>query len=304
MGWWVMQSERADRLAMPVKIERVALFGQAPNVGERVACSVRMRHVGEREVRADLELVANGRVWAKIDGWEDRRFDSDDPVWAVLMYPERNVLAVPQEGGYVTVTEHWRAAASRELMMRRYLGERERIAHEQVGLRGRRGWLLGRIAIKDAVRQHLWRRDAKPIWPVEIEVGNDPSGRPTVTTTHAVDLRVSVSHKDELAVAIVADGCDVGIDIERIAPRSDAFTGIAFTPGELALGGDRDLDEWLTRVWAAKEAVGKARGTGVTNPKQLEVRAADGDRLTIEHDIVDTRREGDYVIAWTRRNLS
>src|SRR5271167_3223967 len=121
---------------MPMRIGRVALFGPDPGVGERAACRVRMRHIGEREVRADLELVVAGRVWAKIDGWEDRRFESDDLVWAVLQYPESNALALPQAGGYVTATEHWRSAASRELMMRRYLCERERIAHDAVGLRG------------------------------------------------------------------------------------------------------------------------------------------------------------------------
>jgi phosphopantetheinyl transferase (holo-ACP synthase) len=300
MGWWVMQTETRDRLAMPVKIERVALFGPDPTVGERVACSVRIRNVGEREVRADLELIANGRVWARIDSWEDRRFDSDDQVWDVLRYPETHALAVPQPGGYVTATEHWRGAASRELMMRRYLNERERAVHEQVGPRGRRGWLLGRIAIKDAVRLHRWERGAGPIFPVEIEVGNEPSGRPTV----AGNLRVSVAHKDDLAVAIVGDACDVGIDIERIAPRNDSFAHIAYTSAELALGAGRDRDEWLARLWTAKEAVGKVRGTGMTDPKRLVVREVDGDRLVIDDEIVDTRRDGDYMIAWTRRNLS
>ena len=294
MGWWVMQTERVDRLAMPVKIDRIALYAPDPAVGERVACRVRIRHVGEREVRADLELAARGRVWAKIDGWEDRRFDSDDAVWRVLMYPEDHVLAEPR-GDYALVTEHWRAAASRELMMRRYLGERERAAHDALGPRGRRGWLLGRIAAKDAVRLELWRAGKRPIWPVEIAIDNDAQGRPFVVGR---DLAISIAHKDDVAVAIVGEGCDVGIDVERIAPRTGAFADIAYTPAELALGSG---DEWLTRLWAAKEAVAKARGTGITDPKQFEVRAKDGDRLAIGEYTVDTARDGDHVIAWTRR---
>jgi acyl transferase domain-containing protein len=296
MGWWVMQTATHDRLAMPVRIERIALFADHPCAGERLSCRVRMRHIGEREVRADLELFSGTRVWARITSWEDRRFDSDDAVWSVLMYPETNVLAVPHDGGYVTVTEHWRGAASRELMMRRYLGERERAAQEQVGPRGRRGWLLGRIAIKDAVRLHRWRAGKQPLWPVEIEVRNEPSGRPIVD-----GVRVSVSHKDDIAVAIVDDSRDVGIDIERIEPRTGTFAGIAYTDAELALGGRRDRDEWQTRLWAAKEAVGKALGTGVTDPKKLQVTHADGDRLTIGDFAIDTRRDGAYIIAWTRR---
>ncbi len=98
MGWWVMQSETRDRLAMPVLIARIELFAAHPAPAERVECRVRMRGVGEREARADLELARNGRVWARITGWEDRRFDSDDAVWAVLaMYPERNASS-PAKG--------------------------------------------------------------------------------------------------------------------------------------------------------------------------------------------------------------
>lgn len=55
----------------------------------------------------------------------------------------------------------------------------------------------------------------------------------------------------------------------------------------------------MARLWAAKEAVGKARGTGVTDPKKLEVRAASGDRLEIDDISIETVRDGDHVIAWT-----
>jgi phosphopantetheinyl transferase len=235
-------------------------------------------------------------VWARIDSWEDRRFDSDDAVWDVLMYPEANVLAVGQAGGYVTVREHWRGAASRELMMRRYLGERERAEHDRIGPRARRGWLLGRIAVKDAVRMYRWVEDGqarpRPYWPVEVEVRNADTGQPLVDGLH-----VSLAHKDHLAVAIVDPARPVGIDIERIEPRTAAFIGIAYTPSELALGSGA---AHLARLWAAKEAVGKARGTGVIDPKRLVVRAADDGRLAIGDAIIDTHIDGDHVVAWTR----
>jgi phosphopantetheinyl transferase (holo-ACP synthase) len=291
MGWWVMHTETRDRLAMPVEIDRISLYAPEPPAGERVGCRVRMRQVLEREVQADLELVTGDRVWARIDGWKDRRFDSDDAVWSVLMYPESNVLAEPNEP-YVLVREHWRAAASRELMMRRYLGEHERAAHEGLAPRGRRGWLLGRIAIKDAVRQYRWARGERAIFPVEVEVRNEPSGRPVVEG----GLHVSVAHKDDLAVAIACEH-EVGIDLERIEPRTETFAAIAFTSAERALGDSSD--EWLTRVWAAKEAAAKALGTGITDPKRFEVTARDGERLHIGDRAIQTRRDGDYIIAWT-----
>jgi acyl transferase domain-containing protein/phosphopantetheinyl transferase (holo-ACP synthase) len=292
MGWWVMHTEKRDRLAMPVLIERLELFAPHPSPGERVQCSVRMRDVGDVNVRADLELARDGVIWARITGWTDRRFDSDDAVWAVLMYPEHNALAVEEPGGFVSVTEHWRGSASRELMMRRYLTERERADHDKVGPRGRRGWLLGRIALKDAVRMHHWRQGERPLWPAQIAVSNEPSGRPVVDGVH-----VSVAHKDDRAVAIVDAHVDVGIDLERIEPRTPAFLAIAFTPAELALAAGRN--EEYARLWAAKEAVAKALGTGMTDPKRFEVRA-DGDKLRIGDFVVETQLDGDYAIAWTR----
>jgi len=306
MGWWVMATETRDRLAMPVHIRRIALFGSHPAVGQRVACRVRIDEVGDKHARADLELAVGGRVWAAISGWEDRRFDSDDAVWDVLMYPERHALAVADPAGFVSVTEHWRGAASRELMVRRYLGERERGQLASVGIRGQRGWFLGRIAIKDAVRLRAWHHGRGPMYPIEVQVDNLPSGQPTVGDPQ---LAVSVAHKDDRAVAIVGDRRDVGIDLEKIEPRTQAMIDVAFTADELArvhahlatlAGAPADaFDEWLTRLWAAKEAIGKARGTGVRDPRKLEVRAIDGDQLAIDDELVATRRDGAYVIAWT-----
>jgi acyl transferase domain-containing protein/phosphopantetheinyl transferase (holo-ACP synthase) len=294
MGWWVMDHERVDRLAMPVRIARIDLHGDEPPPGARVDCRVRIRALGEREVRADLELALDGRLWARIDGWEDRRFDSDAPLWAVLQYPEHNALAEPVPGApYVKVVEHWRTVASRELVMRRYLGERERAAHDQVGPRGRRAWLLGRIAIKDAVRRHRWADGAGPLFPVEVEVVADAVGRATVA-----GQQVSVAHKDDVAVAIVSAG-PVGIDVELIAPRTAGFVAVAFTAAELALGAGRPLDEWMARLWTAKEAVAKLRGTGMTDPHRVPVTAAAGDTLIVDGITTHTRRDGQHVVAWT-----
>ncbi len=303
MGWWVMQRETIDRLAMPIRLTRVALYGDDPPPGTRVACAVRFRELTPVSAIADHELTIGGRVWCQIDGWEDRRFDSDEPLWRVLQYPELNALTEPRPDGYALVREHWRTVASRELVMRRYLGVRERAAHDAVNPRARRAWLLGRIAAKDAVRSYLWQRGAGPLYPVEIEIASDPDGRPRAIAPGGQALAVSIAHKDDRAVALVgAAGTAPGIDLEVIAARPASFVDVAFTADELALGsGDRgDRDAWLTRLWAAKEAVAKARGTGLTDPRKLTCTAVDGDRLTIDGVVVTTRADDDaHIVAWT-----
>jgi len=77
-------------------------------------------------------------------------------------------------------------------------------------------------------------------------------------------------------------------------------SAFAFGPDELALLPPGDRDEWLTRFWCAKEAVGKARGTGLAgNPKGLRIEAVEADRILVEGAWVETRRRGQHVVAWT-----
>jgi acyl transferase domain-containing protein/phosphopantetheinyl transferase len=300
LGFWVMIENDIDRLAMPVKIERLAFFGPEPPPGTPVECTVRIRECGAREVRADIELSSGGRVWGQVQGWEDRRFESDARLWQVLREPEHHLLAEPRPGGYVFFFDRYKAAQSRDFLARRYLGERERAEYEAVGLPRQRQWLAGRIAAKDAVRDLLWRKGRGPTFPVEVEVASEPSGEPRVRAPAGERLRVSIAHKDDLAVAIAGAGAAVGIDLERIAPRSEGFEEIAFTDAERARLPAASRDEWVTRLWSAKEAVAKARGTGLSgNPRRFEASEIAEERFCVDGTWVETRREGEYVVAWT-----
>ena len=54
--------------------------------------------------------------------------------------------------------------------MRRYLNAAERAEYERISPLQQRRWLLGRIAVKDAVRRSLWERGAGAIYPCELTV--------------------------------------------------------------------------------------------------------------------------------------
>jgi phosphopantetheinyl transferase len=289
-GYWVMETATRDRLAMPVGVERIRFFAPHPRAGAMIDCDVTIRALEERRVVADLQLYG----WCEITGWEDRRFDTDDRLWDVLIWPEHHSLSANLQD-FVLFEDTYRAAPTREQLMRRYLGERERALYESEPPRGQRAHLAGRIAAKDAVRRLL----ARPMFPVEIEIARDPQGAPVVRNPD--NLHVSIAHKDDLAVAIAGRG-PVGIDLERIAPRGEGFTAAAFDPSELALAlPGEDLAEWQTRLWAAKEAVGKRLGTGLQGaPKRLRVSDRTGTTLLCEGHKIETLRHGDHVIAWTR----
>jgi phosphopantetheinyl transferase len=301
LGLWVMMHTDVDRMAFPVRLERVEFFSDPPREGERVRCAVRIRELTERAVRADLWLsFSDGRPYCRITGWEDRRFDSDARLWEVLLWPERNLLAVPRSRGYLLVTDAWRNLPSRDLLARRYLNRREREQFESLVPRRQGPWLNGRIAVKDAVRNLLWQRGHGALFPAEIEVHNDSAGRPWVRGPFGDSISVSLAHTAGGAVARVAEGRSLGIDLERIEPRPEGFINLVLSNLERSLLPEGDA--WLARVWTAKEAVAKLRGTGLGgDPKKLPLQAVEGERVLIDGIWVETTYDAPFIIAWSEQ---
>ncbi len=308
-GFWVMTKNDTNRMALPVRVDRIDFYGRRPKPGERFACDVRIEKQDEKAVVANIRLAQHGRVWADIRGWEDRRFDTDAQLWPVMIFPEQNQLAKTMPEGFTLFEDVYKSASTRDQLARRYLGEWERSQYEGKGPRAQRSWLSGRIAVKDAVRNLLWSQERHqgspqssktPIFPIEIEISNDAEGGPIAECAHERDVRVSIAHKDDLAIAMATIGKRVGVDVEKIAPREKSFEELSFLPEEIALVDASAHDEWITRLWCAKEAAAKAKGTGlVGNPRRFVVRDRSGERLLVDETLVETRRHGDYILAWT-----
>ncbi len=180
------------------------------------------------------------------------------------------------------------------------------------GAAKKKQWMLGRIAAKDAVRFRQWDAGHTDVYPIELTVRNEPSGKPYVELRPGrglIESAVSVAHAEEVGVAISGPaGAEVGIDVVEILPRDDSTIRYACTDSEIAqLGTDHTLE--FARLWAAKEAVGKALGTGLDGaPRRFVVSLADG-TVTVGDRIfpvgwreianppdLPPRR---YVVAWT-----
>lgn len=302
LGLWVMHTCSSDQLAMPVRVGRIAFFGPDPVPGEMLECTVWVRSLGRREVRADLDLVRGGRLWARITGWEDWRFFTGGPIFDVMRQPGRYLLAAADPEGFTVLEDPGWTTATLEFLMRRFFSYAELEALGGLRQAQRRAdWMYGRIAAKDAVRRHLFQAGAGEVFPLEIGIASEASGRPRVTG-RGEGLRVSIAHKPGIAVALAVAEGDPGVDVEEVVPRGDGFAALAFGPEEVALlpGGDRD--EWLTRFWCAKEAAGKARGTGLGgDPRSLRVEAVEAEAIMVSGSRVQTRRRGSRVVAWTVR---
>ncbi len=310
MGYWVMLHADADRLALPVSIDELAFFGPHPAEGTTVDAAVRITTLDPGRVRADHELVVDGAVWCRITGWEDRRFQTDEKLWPLFTRPEEHLVGDVQPGGWELVTERWPDAATRELVLRRYTTEAERAEHDALTPRAQRTWLLGRVAAKDAVRRRWMAEGATQVFPVEVGISHDEAGAPRAVPADATRPapRISVAHVDGVAVALAGDstGPPLGIDVVRVADVTEHVAALALTDAETRLvpadGPGRTLA--LARLWAVKEAAGKAAGTGLAGrPRALAVEEVGGTRHRIGDTWIDTTTldvgGAPHVVAWT-----
>jgi len=128
----------------------------------------------------------------------------------------------------------------------------EREAAAALGPVRRRGWVGGRVAMREALARI--GKTAPPILADERGAARLPRG-----------LVGSISHKDHVAVALVATedrgGERVGVDVEIDAPRKRDIAAKVLRPEELAtlegMGAEERARAVLLR-FSAKEAVYKA----------------------------------------------
>jgi 4'-phosphopantetheinyl transferase len=104
--------------------------------------------------------------------------------------------------------------------------------------------------------------------PARLHFVYNPYGKPSLCDS---DVRFSVSHSGEWAMLAVTDGCETGIDIERIDPRfaRERIPERFFSPREVkqlrALPASQQIAAFF-RCWTRKEAYIKARGLGLALP--------------------------------------
>lgn len=210
-GHWIFETQAARRLVFPVTIAGMTFSGDEPGPGTQLDCEIRITSVSDTDFVFDARVSEHGRVWAEITGWADRRFDSHpDETEPAYRMPQRNMLSQRRPGGWYLLAERWPQLASRDLYLRKYLNAAERADYERLPPRARRQWLLGRIVVKDAVRDRLWEQGAGDIFPAEVLVRDGPDnteGCLSVTGCHGHTLPefdVAVAQCGELAVATVA----------------------------------------------------------------------------------------------------
>jgi phosphopantetheinyl transferase len=339
IGFWTAEHLERGRVIFPFQLDALDLYGPRRVEGESLVCSATIELVGEQLVRSDIDVVdADGRLWMRLTGWHDKRFDIPRefrPLTRVsnrvpISTEWRDPIAQLSGNGSLQCRRLTAILPDRAFWQRvwahRVLSRAERDQFGALRLPGARAveWLGARTAGKEAVQRLVQLHYGTELFPADIEIVPDALGRPVVGGTWTEGLAslpvVSLAHSQGCAVALAALGGRVGIDIEFVRRREQGFAEIAFTADEheLLAGLPADaLHEWTLRCWCAKEAVAKALGSGLTRgPQGLTVAAIDpaaeelyvqlGDEMARDHEelagmllVVHSHREDDLVVATT-----
>lgn len=129
-------------------------------------------------------------------------------------------------------------------------------------------WLGGRLALKRVVSKYTHMS----LQAIEI-LPHAENGKPQLLIGgERSRLPFSITHSNGYAVAAIAPQAQyIGIDLEKIAPRINAWKQDFFHPTELIGEGD----EFLTTLWTQKEALLKLLGTGLAI-NSFDVRCVNG----------------------------
>lgn len=324
LGTWAMA--RLDRSTFPIGFKKLELYQPTPLPGTRVPVRIEITRDEVKTFHADIEIQDGaGAVWMRIHDWGMWKFRWAQKLLDFRRLPTRYLVSDPIMLPSLTPATICQMLSSNELtgfdaglLARFYLHMDEFSAFTSKAAVPQRQhqWLLGRIVAKDAVRAWNAARShtEEMLHPASFAIENDERGQPVVRGLAGFEPllpKISIAHCENRAIAIAQSG-PVGVDIERINARNPGFLETIANEAERALlseqvnidASSEKMEEWITRLWCAKEVVGKLMGTGVNVPRHFEVtaiaidgtiqiRPKDSDRPVF----VITTRDGDFIIA-------
>lgn len=318
IGIWAMERER---YVFPISVGKLELYRPTPAPGTRCPTRIEITRDEGKLLFVDVEIQDGaGAVWMRIRDWTDWKFRWEMRLLNFRRLPTRHLLshaldlpALPPTASCRMISSEDIAGFDSSLLARfcLHLDEMETFSDMRSHAPGQQHWLLGRIAAKDAARDWLARqaRTEEMLHPAALIIRNGEQGQPELAPTPELKRvpRLSISHSEHRAIALAHAG-PVGVDIEPVRPRPPSFVETMAGEAERSLLRDLggDADEWVTRLWCAKEVAAKLLGLGMNgSPKVYEAQAMGQDGLVhiVHRDsgravMVRTVRREEFVIAY------
>jgi len=316
VGYWVGDHFETGLSVFPFRLEKLEIFGPGLRAGEAATCRLWVHDVDELRIRSDIEVLGNDhRLLFRMTGWEDRRLDAPRRFYDFRISPAEVLLSdpwpvplnlMPEGENFRCVAIHvlpesvFDAHGAIWLMVLAYmvLSRNERQVWLSLKGAGKRRieWLLGRVAAKEAVRTFLRETVGLQLCSADVEITADDLGAPKVigewTKSLSGSPAVSISHGGGLTIAVAGRSSahsSVGADVELIGRINSEVEALVLSDSERELLASLDgvsRAEWATRLWCAKEAVGKALGKGLAGfSSGLQVQDIDVRRGSVRFSV-------------------
>ncbi|MFN3201150.1 MAG: SDR family NAD(P)-dependent oxidoreductase [Bradymonadia bacterium] len=278
------------RQYLPLKARQIRQYQRHLPEGGELVIRARLIEGGPEKAVLDVEVVTlDGRLIQRLHGLEmiGHRPLAEHEILNVG--PQRPVIGRTLEVEDIRVWMGGLGKIIDDTLTPEERAEWARLRHPD----RRMDWLAGRMAAKSLVCDYVRDFMGQGIDPERVQITRTEAGQPVVrfhppekAPGRPPALTISHSSGTALAVLALSPNLRPGVDIERVQPRSEAFIADYFTEAEAALEipGAISRDERITALWALKEAVTKALGTG------LAVSTSD---ITIES--ITPTREGNTL---------
>ena len=318
LGCWGIDKRAGDEgdVMFPLRLAGLSIQGEDPEIGTELDCRIQIKEVTRHRVKVDAEIVRpDGRVWYRLEGWEDWRFYWPERYRDVFRQPKTVLLgeqiqypAIPADGVLVWLEPpaDMGKPVWNDVLEWVHLCPRER-ADFTSNSRSKED-LFARIAAKEAARRLWLRRGDDPVYPADLDVLPEHEGRRHVSTLQASEKTlVAFAKGDGLAIAIASTRDDANIGV-AISPRSDDVSLDALSDAERVILsgfvlGAVDTAEWWARIAVAKMAVRQSVGADDSADLTFQSIDVDSGEIRVGHGTLTilcfTFIRSEHVAAWT-----
>jgi acyl transferase domain-containing protein/phosphopantetheinyl transferase len=284
-GYWLAEQHGWTLSCFPFRVVRYVQYGTPLMPGTRVLGRARLERT-QIGLEAQFDMIGpDGRVFARLEGWQDRVFEMPERFVNFRSDPLRQALSQPVAVSRPGVSARVLTALPENFLgmgfaiwMRvlAYMvlgnGEREEFyALPATGTR-REEWLMGRVAAKEILREWIRQTLGHSISSADIEIRNDANGRPQARCAALPGVAlpaISISHSKRWAAAAITVTPQrvIGVDYQRLAGTNvENMLATGFDPSETAsvrLAPAAEQSRLAVGLWSAKEAAAKASGHGL-----------------------------------------
>jgi len=288
---------------LPFHVQSLTLYSPFHTATGDVRVYAKLRSISERGTEADVEIsTLDGQVIAEFESISSRRIALSDGLKNFVGTPGANLVAtciedvaLPQNlSSQVEIAAIDNADIPDDETVATWLsdyfltGVEQQFMSDSITRRERkREWLLGRIAVKDAIRKLYLQTFNAALPPLELNILPAQNGAPIVQShllqSQGLTTQISITHKDGHAIAVAsflkgnASPFGLGIDYEPYSEREEGIERLILNEAEthfLKGVSAQERNQILTRIWGAKESAAKALGTGIGgNPTKWTVQS-------------------------------